>query len=505
MSLMRLVSDVINLDRRLFIRWLRGLGSETALPAAIGLVVITAQYDSAIQAGAIAREAGGAFTDTLVGLYAALSFLAAVTAGIALGELALARQLRQWLTLSAVPWTQRLTVVQALAVGSRHLIVTSICALPAVGLLWTIAEPGRALASIGALAVLLLTAPAVGRLAATALERLTPPALALATTAAIGALFGAESASLSVLALLPSHAVTLMVNGAFARGSIVLMAWVLPLLVAELLIARWGPLEPAARTARAHRSLPTPAWIATVARGAGCHGALLRAELLKLGRWRRVAVSVAVGAAFLALAIRISLRNAYLVPDVAVALAPCVIVGSLLANVFAIDGPGAQVYFLTPSAPVMAWRAKVASITIVALVLELGGWLVLASLGNLPTMAGAAFLACCAVAFLAWSAGIGGLLSVLFPRASDTRQFGGSLVAPEAALLWIPAVGLFVSIAAGAAYLFDSGRLPAAGLVLVGLALAAFSAFLLRTVDRILRGLLPARVELLTTALGAAR
>lgn len=505
MSLMRLVSDVINLDRRLFIRWLRGLGSEAALPAAIGLVVMTAQYESAIQAGAIAREAGGAFTDTLVGLYAATSFIAAATAGIALGELAFARQLRQWLTLSAVPWARRLIAVQALAVGPRHLIVTSICALPAAGLLWTIAEPGRALASIGALAALLVTAPAFGRLAATVLERLTPPALALTMTAAIVAVLAAQSANLPVLALLPSHAVTLMVNGAFAAGSGVLLGWALALLGAEWLTWRWGPLEPAAPTARAHRSLPTPAWIATVARGARCHGALLRAELLKLLRWRRVAVSVAVGAAFLALAIRLSLRSAYLVPDVAVALAPCLIVVGLLANVFAIDGPGAQLYFLTPSAPIMAWRAKVASIAIVALMLEVGGWLVLAALGNVPTMAGAAFLACCAVAFLAWSAGIGGLLSVLFPRASDTRQFGGSLVAPEAALLWIPAIGLFVAIAAGAAYLFDSGRLPAAGLVLVGLALAAFSVFLLRTVDRILRGLLPARVELLTTALGATR
>lgn len=503
MSLMRLVSDVINLDRRLFIRWLRGLGSEIVLPAAIGFLVLTAQFESAIQAGVIAREVGGAFTDTLVGLYAALSLLAAVTAGIAVGELSLARQLRQWLTLFAVPWVQRLIVVQALAVGPRHLIVTSICALPAVGLLWTIAEPGRALASIGTLAALLLTGPAVGRLTATALERLTPPALALTTTAAIGALFAAEFASLSVLALLPSHAVTLMVNGAFAQGSIALMAWVLSLLVAELLIWHWGPLEAAAPTARVERSRPTPAWVAPIARAFQCHGALLQAELLKLRRWRRVALAVAVGAAFLAIAIRISLRSTDLVPDVAVALAPCLIVVGLLANVFGLDGPGAQLYFLTPSAPVLAWRAKLASIAILALVLELVGWLVLASVGDLPTLAGAAFLACCAVAFLAWSAGIGGLLSVLFPRASDTRQFGSGLVAPEAALLWIPAVGLFVAIAAGAAYLFDSGRLPAAGLVLVGLALAAFSAFLLRTVDRILRGLLPARVELLTTALGA--
>src|SRR6185436_7801578 len=103
---------------------------------------------------------------------------------------------------------------------------------------------------------------------------------------------------------------------------------------------------------------------------------------------------------------------------------PCVIVGSLLANVFAIDGPGAQLYYLTPSAPVMAWRAKVAGIAIIAAGLELAGWLVLTALGNVPTLAGAAFIVCCAAAFFAWCAGIGGLLSVLFPRPTDTQQFG---------------------------------------------------------------------------------
>ena len=89
----------------------------------------------------------------------------------------------------------------------------------------------------------------------------------------------------------------------------------------------------------------------------------------------------------------------------------------------------------------------------------------------------------------------------MFPRATDTRQFGRGLIAPEAALLWIPAVGIFALIAAGGAFLYDFGRLPGVGLVIAGGTIAGFSLFMLRTVDRILRTLLQTRVERLTTVL----
>ena len=500
MSTLSTIRDVIDLDRRMFVRWLRALGSEAALPAVIGAMVLAAQSDAAIQAGAVARQVTPAFAGALVDVYAAVSLLAAVMLGITVGELSFASKADEWLALSGIPRRHRLISIHALAVGARHLIVTAICTVPAAALVWTIDSSARGVAAIALLIALLLTASAVGRIFARLVERGAFAALVVIGIVTIVALLLVQYARVPVLSWLPTHVVALILNGEAAIGMAALSSWIVAVIAIDTVLWR----SPGATSPSRVRGIPSiSGWLLGVAAIAQSHAALVHAELTKLVRWRRVLVSAVVGAAFIALAIRINLRSPYLLADVAVTLAPCVVVGSLLANIFAVDGAGAQLYYLAPMSPIKAWRAKVAGIAIVALILELGGWAALVVLGNVPTPAGAVFIVCCAAAFFAWCAAIGGLLSVLFPRATDTKQFGRGLIAPEAALLWIPAIGVFVAAAALIAFLYDFGRLPAAGLLIAGAAIVGVSLFVLRTVDRILRTLLHTRAERLTSVLAA--
>ena len=192
MSVMRLIGDIIDLDQRLFTRWLRGFGGEAALPAVIGTMVLAAQFDSAIQAGGIAQHTGRGFIDALVDVYSAVSYLAAVMLGIMFGEVALARRIDGWLALSGVPQARRFLNIQVLAIGARHLIVVLISVLPAAALLWTIGGPTRAAAAIAGLVALLLSASSFGRVIARAAERIPTAWLIPVATIAIGALLGVQ-------------------------------------------------------------------------------------------------------------------------------------------------------------------------------------------------------------------------------------------------------------------------------------------------------------------------
>jgi hypothetical protein len=249
-----------------------------------------------------------------------------------------------------------------------------------------------------------------------------------------------------------------------------------------------------------------PSWIAGAARVCAVSAPLLHGELLRLVRWRRFVLTcvTAVGVAAAVIATGAPGRAGLLLPALAPVLLCLLMLTAVMGNLFAPDRAGVQAFYLVLERPQSALRAKIVAIAILTLapVTATIGLLVLVAWGQLRGVH--LYVPLAAAALFLWGSATGRIVSTLFPTPTDPRALGGgSLLKGAGAMLATASNLTFAAGTAGAAFLYDTGRIGPAVLFAAGCGLGAAAVAAVRLTTKAADRVLLARREQLVAALGA--
>jgi hypothetical protein len=201
---------------------------------------------------------------------------------------------------------------------------------------------------------------------------------------------------------------------------------------------------------------------------------LVARDLLHVLRWRRLAgiwlLSIGIVAA---LVLKLSPRPP-LLPLVALSLVTTLFLSPFFSNAFGTDGGGFQTYWILPLRPGNVMLAKELSLlTVVSLSLAIAWSIVLLSGHDALYRGALLYVVCVAFGFAIWLAAAGRVTSVLFPLGSNPREISGDYLSPVAILATGFACAVFLVFAGGGAMLFDFRRIGESTLMVAGVLILA--------------------------------
>jgi hypothetical protein len=201
---------------------------------------------------------------------------------------------------------------------------------------------------------------------------------------------------------------------------------------------------------------------------------LFARDLLHALRWRRLLgvwlLSLGIVVAFV---LKLSPQRP-LLPLVALSLVTTLFLSPFFSNSFGTDGGGFQTYWILPLRPEKIMLAKELSLLCLALLSLAIEWsVVLLSCHGALRPGMSLYVVCAAFGFALWLAAAGRVTSVLFPLGSNPREISGDYLSPAAILATGFACGLFFLFAGGGAMLFDFRRIGESALILAGVLILA--------------------------------
>ncbi len=502
-----LARETVRLEWRLVAGEYRTHTQDLTVLAIVAAFVLAVQCEAAADTSRLLAGSPPSFVRITVAGYSWATWGGAIFLALATGVHATMRRLAVHLALLPVTRLEVFASLQAVTLCGRYGLVGAVSALPLLFLLAGFLDPASFAAAIVGIAIVLRMVPAVVGIVVFAALGLNSRALLVICAAALGLAVATYSLSwtATLISTLPPNALARIVmdDGTRPHAWAALLVWTLVIGALEFVVLASDRSRAVAPRAGI-RIGPIPTGITVVARLCAVSAPVLHVEWLRLVRWRRFLLGWCFALVFIvAFTIRSTPVDSVVVPTLVLMLSPALIAVSTMTNVFAPDGAGVQAFFLVLDRPGVVIRAKIVAIGLfagAAGLVALGLFLFARPGGFYPA---GLYSLTAAGAFFIWGTATGRVSSVLFPTPTDPHGVGGGLIRGAGLLVGLVSNGVFLGACVATAFLYDTQRLDALALLMLGCGLVVVAVLGAHLAARAMDRVLLARREQLTGALTA--